>query len=148
MQVQNLVQVNAQVVRITELAEGSVYRRLTEKSSYDKTLEIRYGVVTGIVSNGEVTAVTVMEFSDEYGSTPAPRVFRESDDLALLPCSVEELREVISTQISRQESSISTAQRTLAKEQATLSTMLAIQNGTLTVAPAQIEANRKAEVTA
>lgn len=138
MQIQNLVQVSANIVRITELREGTVYRRLTEKSSYDKTLEIRYGVVTGIVSNGEITAVTVMEFSDEYGGSPAPRVFRESDDLAFLPCSVEEITDVLSTQIERQQHVVDTARSTYTKEVSTLATMKSIFDGTLVLESAPV----------
>ena len=139
MQVSNLVKVDAQVVRVTQLEEGSTYRRVAEKSSYDKTVEIRYGVVTGIVSNGEVTVVTVLEFSDAYGSTPKAVVMTGESDMILIPCPLEEFNDALHAAREVQARALQQAQATVATHEATLELFDKVASGKIAIATAQTE---------
>jgi hypothetical protein len=90
MEIKNIVQTNADIVRVTSLAPDDYYQRL-ETGGYGGP-RMRVGVVTGVHVNGEEVAVTAIEFPTEYGDGgPAHKVFGTDSDVALFPVTQLEL---------------------------------------------------------
>lgn len=129
MKIQNLVQVQADVVRITTLQEGSIYRRITEKSSYDKSATVKYGIVTGIVSDGETTALTAVELPEGWGDAPTPITFSGDSEVVILPCDTPEFLERAELARSRQLREITTAESELLRKRHVLSVLESVVSG-------------------
>lgn len=92
MKTQTLVQDSAQIVRVVTLAEGDIYKRVDNKSTYSEA-KLSFGVVTSIMNNGESVAVTALEVQfDGYNSASVRnRVFTADEDLQLFPATRGEL---------------------------------------------------------
>ena len=91
MQIANIARVQGQVVRIVGLTEGDVYKRLVK--TYADEHVLKYGVVTGIVTDGETMLVTALEFKPSYsGATIENVTFNGQAEVAILPATKEEWR--------------------------------------------------------
>lgn len=92
MQVQQIVRASADVLTITRLAPGNVYKRVDD-TSYTGTPVIKFGVVQDVMNNGEDSAVSALEFTADYsdGVKVAPMVFTGSKPAAIFPAQPEEL---------------------------------------------------------
>ena len=85
MQTQNFVKANATIITITTLEVGNVYVRLEEDSTYNES-QLKYGVVTQVMHNGEDAIITAIERSkSQYGNTIEVniKVFKTADNLKL-----------------------------------------------------------------
>ena len=91
MKTETLVKASATIVTITNLEVGNVYIRMDEDASYNES-QLKYGVVTDILHNGENAAIVAIERSKErYGDgiSVATKVFKTEDELQLYHVSVE-----------------------------------------------------------
>lgn len=92
--VQNMVRNTAEVIQVVELVPGDVYKRL-ETSSYAAP-KLLVGIVTGVLNNGEASAITAVEYATGYsGAETTLKVFTDQDgsSLQLFPASQEEITE-------------------------------------------------------
>lgn len=91
MQVQQLIQASANVITITALTPGDVYKRVTEGYSGDAT--IQFGVVQSVMNNGTDAAVTALEYSPDYqqGVVAKTAVFTGSKPQAIFPATPAEI---------------------------------------------------------
>jgi len=92
MQVQQIIRASADVLTITRLSPGNVYKRVDD-TAYTGTPVVRFGVVQDVVNNGEDSAVTALEFVPDYtdGVKVSPMVFTGSKPAAIFPAQPEEL---------------------------------------------------------
>ena len=75
MQTQQFIRGSAEVVRVTALVKGDVYKRLEEATNYSEA-KMLYGVVTDVLNNGSEAAIQAVEFTPSYGSVESKiRVF-------------------------------------------------------------------------
>lgn len=90
MKTRTLVDQSIEIVRVTSLKPGDVYKRL-EISQYNGDKMV-FGVVEDVVTNGEQVAITTIEAELKYGSAvPVMKVFKADSDLHLFPASVKEV---------------------------------------------------------
>lgn len=136
MEIKNIVQASADVVRVTSLAPEDFYQRL-ETGGYAGP-RMRIGVVTGVLVNGEESAVTAIEFPTEYGDgTPAHKVFAAGSDVALFPVSRLELENHLARALKHAQENRERIQRDLVTADALVETLggLWSNRGELTPAP-------------
>lgn len=88
MQTKQAIQTSANVIRITTITPGDVYKRFDE--SYDD--RVYYGVVKNVHNDGEKTIIEAVEYSYRYSSLEiAYKIMRGEKDYILFPSSPEEL---------------------------------------------------------
>lgn len=87
MQTKTLIEPSAEIVTVTTLKKGDVYRRMHKgTASYDPDV-ILYGVVTEIGHNGTEAFITALEFNPmEYHGKVKIKAFATDSDLALFSC--------------------------------------------------------------
>jgi hypothetical protein len=74
------VKASAQIITITELSEGDVYQRL------DGSSDLRYGLVTQVLNNGEDAVIQALEVkSDYFGPKPEVKTFGTDADVKIFP---------------------------------------------------------------
>lgn len=89
MKTQQIVQSQANVIRVTNVSAGDVYKRF-ENEGYDKGTF--YGIVKNVYNDGEKTIIEALEYKYEFGSiTPKYKTISGTDDVVLFPASPEEL---------------------------------------------------------
>lgn len=91
MQTKNLIQTSANVIRITNLKIGDIYKRYND-SSYDSS--VMYGLVKAINNNGEQTFIEAVEYKKSYSSIDANFVvFGGEKDINIFPATLEEIQD-------------------------------------------------------
>jgi hypothetical protein len=89
MKTQQIVQSQANVIRVTNISAGDVYKRF-ENEGYDKGTY--YGIVKNVYNDGEKTIIESTECKYEYSRiTPKYKTISGTDDVVLFPASVEEM---------------------------------------------------------
>jgi hypothetical protein len=89
-QTTNLVQASADVVRITTLTAGDVYKRF-DTPSYGGP-DLLFGVVQDVLNNGTTVVITAVEYSNQGVSVVAKmKVFGPGTDLALFAATPAEV---------------------------------------------------------
>ena len=90
MQTQSIVQTSANVIRITNLKKGDIYKRFDD-SSYSKSTF--YGIVRNIYNNGDKTFIEATEYKYSYGDITAELyIIRGDNDVAIFPATLEEIQ--------------------------------------------------------
>lgn len=106
METKQLVQASANVIRITHIAKGNIYKRFD--TNYDYTY---YGVVTDVLNDGTNTIITATEYKKSYNSIDVEnRVLRNKNDYILFPATLEELTLEFDSAIKRKRDEIETYQ--------------------------------------
>jgi len=137
MQVQTLIQPQAEIVNIIQLREGDVYKRLQE-GVYGGTDEIKFGVVTGVVNNGTQSAITALEYAASYNSvTVEHKTFSGTKELAIFPANPIEFAEHIDSLLNALDNGIADKERDLAKQRDLRERVAKIKPGELTAAVTQ-----------
>lgn len=138
MQVSNLVRPSALAVRVTEVAEGSVYKRI-DKPAYGEQ-RLVFGVVTDVLHDGQEAAIIAVEFTQgAYANDYAPRVktFSGDTEMLLYPATPEEFQAGMAEAIESQQRTVEAAERDLASKRSILTQMQAA--AARPVAPATTE---------
>lgn len=89
MKTQQAIQASANVIRITTLSAGDVYKRFDE--SYDD--RTYYGVVKNVHNDGEKAIIEAIEYCYKYSDLDVEhKVIRGEKDYILFPSTPEELQ--------------------------------------------------------
>jgi hypothetical protein len=110
MQVKNIVQASAIVVRVSEVHPGDVYKRIDKPSYGDERLV--YGKVMDVLSDGEDAALVTLEFVPvDYSSNiqAVVKTFRGEVDVTLFPATVAEYENALNAAIDAQEKTVMSA---------------------------------------
>jgi hypothetical protein len=114
MQTKTLIKDSAEVVRIVTLEPGDVYKRLV-KAAYAESFTIRIGIVQDVLSNGEQSAITALEFKPSYASvTPEIVVFSGDEDVALFVATPAEVDVFFAEVEAESQRQVSAARKALA----------------------------------
>lgn len=93
MDTKTLVQATANVVRIINLKVGDVYKRVHKPYAGAKS-ELRFGVVTSIMHNGESAAITSIEVEVSYSAvTMHQKLFDTDTEVDIFEADPSEVRE-------------------------------------------------------
>jgi hypothetical protein len=124
MKMNTVIRPSAEVIQITEVTVGAVYKRL-DTPSYGEP-RLLFGVVTDILHNGEEAALVAIEFvPPTYGGSiePTIRTFKGDADVAIYPAQPEEFSLAMQQAIEKQEAVVSEARKSLAAKQGVLDLM-------------------------
>lgn len=112
MQTKSIIQTSANVIRITNLVRGDIYKRFDEKSYSDKVV---YGVVEGVYNNGEQTYIQAVEYKYSYSTLEANiKVIAGTDEVAIFPATLEDIQEEFSRCEERTKEEIEKKKKELA----------------------------------
>lgn len=115
MQTKNLIQTTANVIRITNLKKGDIYKRY-EDSSYSSS--VSYGLVKDIKNSGEETFIEAVEYKKSYSSIDADlKIFSGSKDLNIFPATLEEVTSEFSGVVEKLEKEIRDKQKEIENKQ-------------------------------
>lgn len=116
MKINQLVQTNADIVTITTVKRGDVYKRLDEPSYGGPKL--LFGVVTDVLANGETSVITALEVTASYDTVEViEKVFAGGGEVQLYPAQPEEFTEHRARMIEASERSVATKRRELDRAQ-------------------------------
>lgn len=88
MNVKQAIQSSANVIRVTSVSAGDVYKRFDD--SYDD--RVYYGVVQSVHNDGETAIIEALEYSYKYSSLSIDlKIIRGDKEYKLFPSSPEEL---------------------------------------------------------
>lgn len=83
------IQSTANVIRITSVSAGDVYKRFSDSDYDDK---VYYGVVKAVHNDGEKTIIEAVEYCYKYSDISVDyRVIGGTKDITIFPSSPEEL---------------------------------------------------------
>lgn len=125
MQVQTIIQPSANIVRITSVEVGSVYKRL-DKPTYGEA-RMLFGIVTDVMTDGEESALIAIEFVPPTyisGSVePTLKTFKGDSEVSIYPAQPEEFRVAMEQAMEQQQRSIADARKALGKQEGVLTMM-------------------------
>lgn len=118
MQVHQIIKNSADVLTITRLSPGDVYKRVVDGSAYGDAT-IRFGVVQDVMNNGEDSAVTALEYVSSYdGSASAElKVFTGSKPVAIFPATPGEVESHLDALTTGADRALAKAEDALTKAQ-------------------------------
>lgn len=105
MQTKNIIQTQANVIKITSLVKGNVVK-IIEKE-YSDTYKTCYGVVLDLLNSGTKTFIEILKYEKSYGDIKAEiKTYSGTDDLTLFPATVEDVKAFFSDIIEKLEADI------------------------------------------
>jgi len=114
MEMKNLIQLNANVVRITNFKKGDVFKRIDTR--YSDT-EVKYGVVLDLLNDGKKSFIEALEYKKGYDSVSGEiKVFRGEEDLNIFPCNISEIKEYLESAINSVDKEIEKSKEELQKK--------------------------------
>lgn len=129
MQTKNIIQASANVIRITNLKKGDIYKRYDD-SSYSSG--VYYGVIKDIQNNGEQTFIEAIEYKKSYGSIEADlKIYSGEKDLAIFPATLDEVKEEFSSVVNKLEEEIKDKQNEIIKKQKCIEDTKSLLSGEL-----------------
>lgn len=112
MNVQQAIQTSANVIRVTSVAAGDVYKRFDD--SYDE--RVYYGVVQGVHNDGTNAIIEAIEYCYRYGSLDVEiKVLRGDKDYKMFPSSPEELNTELGDVIAKKQRDIEAKRKEITK---------------------------------
>jgi hypothetical protein len=116
MQTQQIIRTSAEVLTITRLSPGNVYKRVDESGYAGAAL--KFGVVQDVMNNGEDAAVTALEYEADYnaGAKATLRVWTGSQPVAIFPATPEEVTAHLESLRESAEQAVRNAEQDLAKK--------------------------------
>lgn len=119
MDIKQAVQASANVIRITSISAGDVYKRFEEDGYSDDSFKI--GIVQNVHNNGESAIIEAIEYRIKWGGISANyKIIKSGDKDALFPCSPEELAKFSNEAIKHIQDDIKTKEEDLSKSKKTL----------------------------
>lgn len=112
MQTRNLIQAQANVIKITSLVKGNVIKILEKE--YQDTFKTHYGVVIDLLNSGKDSFVTLLTYEKSYGELKAKIVtYSGKTDLNIFPADPQEVKDYFADTIKQVESDVKKKQKEL-----------------------------------
>jgi hypothetical protein len=112
MNVKQAIQSSANVIRVTSVSAGDVYKRFDD--SYDD--RVYYGVVQSVHNDGETAIIEALEYSYRYSSLDINlKVLRGDKEYKLFPSSPEELNTELDDVVENKTREINTKTEEISK---------------------------------
>jgi queuine/archaeosine tRNA-ribosyltransferase len=128
MQTKTLIQMQANVVKITSLKIGNVIK-IMEKE-YADTYKTVYGVVLDMQNNGKETFVTILKYVANYQKIEASiQTYSGTCDLNIFPTTTEEVRKSLHSTIEAIKRKIVDDEKELADKKASLAEAIKFVEG-------------------
>lgn len=112
MNVKQAIQASANVIRVTNVSAGDVYKRFDD--SYDDA--VYYGVVTAVHNDGDTAIIEAMEYRYKYSSLEASlKILRGDKEYKLFPASPEDLNLELDGVVARKQRDIESKKEEIVK---------------------------------
>lgn len=106
MQTKQIIQASANVIRITKLQKGNIYKR------FDDSDYVYYGIVTDVLNDGSNAIITSTEYRKSWSSMDvSQKVIKGEKDYVLFPATLEEMQDEFQSVIGTKEREIQDAQK-------------------------------------
>ena len=127
MKTQQIVQSQANVIRVTNISAGDVYKRF-ETEGYSKGTF--YGIVKAVYNDGEKTIIEANEYQYEYGSIkPSYKTISGTDDIVLFPATPDEMNLDFESAKKSLEQSIEKSLKSIDEDKAKIETLEGLISG-------------------
>lgn len=109
MQTKQIVQSSANVIRITKLVKGDIYKRFEQNSD-----DTYFGIVTDVLNDGINTIITATEYRKSWSSiNVSNKVIRGTQDFILFPATPDDLDVEFQSVIDSKEKEIEQWQKNI-----------------------------------
>ena len=128
MKTANLIQAQANVIKITSLVQGDVVKIL--EKDYGDTFKTFYGVVTDLMNNGENQFITIAMYEKNYGGFITKiKTYSGNSELTIFPATIEEVQSHFTEALKSMQSSIETKRKELLEQESSLQIAKEFVNG-------------------
>jgi hypothetical protein len=111
MQTKQIVQTSANVIRITNIVKGNIYKRFDDNYTW-------YGVVKGVHNDGEKTIIEATEYRNGWSSIEMQdKVIKGDQDFTIFPAELSDFQGEFNGAIGRLEDKIVKAKEEIAKSE-------------------------------
>lgn len=115
METRQVIQASANIIRITNLSKGDVYKRI-EESSYSEP-GVKYGIVMDLLNDGNECFIEVLEYTKSYSTVSCSiKVFSGKKDVAIFPATPEEVKEYLQSSVDSMERDIEEKKKEVEKK--------------------------------
>lgn len=112
MQTKQIIQASANVIRITRLSRGNIYKR------FDDSDYVYYGVVTDVLNDGHNTMITATEYKKSWSSIDvSQKVIKGEKDYVLFPATLEEIQSEFQSVVDSKERDIANYKKNILEAQ-------------------------------
>lgn len=112
MNVKQAIQASANVIRVTNISAGDVYKRFDD--SYDD--RVYYGVVSSVHNDGEEAIIEAVEYSRRYSSLEVDlKILRGDKEYKLFPATPEDLNLELDGAVERKSRDIESKKEEIKK---------------------------------
>lgn len=103
MQTRSVVQASANVIRITNVQKGNIYKR------FDSNDYTYYGVVTGVHNDGVHTIIEATEYRKSWREMQAShKIIKGTEDVAIFPATLDEIKAEFASVVDEKKREIET----------------------------------------
>jgi len=108
MQTKQIIQASANVIRITKLSKGNIYKR------FDDSDYTYYGIVTDVLNDGINAIITSTEYRKSWSSMDvSQKVIKGEKDYVLFPATLEEIESEFQSVIDSKERDIENSKKSI-----------------------------------
>lgn len=116
MQTKQIVQASANVIRITNVQKGNLYKRFDDSGDYTY-----YGIVTDVLNDGINTVITATEYRRSWSSMDVEnKVIRGEKEFVIFPATLEEFQDEFKTVVERKQKDIEDYQQKIIEAEKTI----------------------------
>jgi len=126
MNIQQAIQTSANVVRITSVTAGDMYKRFD--TSYDD--RVYYGIVRSVHNDGKAAIIEAIEYTQQYGNLDVKlRVLTGTKDYQIFPATPEEFAQNFDEIVSKKEREIATKEKEISSLKADIQAIEELAKG-------------------
>jgi hypothetical protein len=112
MQTKNIIQSQANVIKITSLKKGDTLKLI--KKEYSDSYSTYYGVVLDLLNSGTKSFIQILEYEKSYGEVKTKiKTYSGEDDLTVFPATPDEVKDYMSGTVEYLEDEIEKTKKQL-----------------------------------
>lgn len=127
MQTKQIVQASANVIRITNIQKGNIYKRFDDSGDYTY-----FGIVTDVLNDGNNTIITATEYRKSWGDMNVEnKVIRGEKEFVMFPATIEDFQMEFQDVISKKQREIESSEESIKKAEKTIEVTKKLLSGEL-----------------
>jgi len=127
MQTKQIVQASANVIRITNIQKGNIYKRFDESGDYTY-----YGIVTEVLNDGNNAIISATEYRKSYSSMNVEnKVIRGDKEYVIFPATLDDFQIEFQSVIDSKEKEIENSRKSISEAEKTIETTRKLLSGEL-----------------
>ena len=114
MQTKQIIQSSANVIRITNIAKGNIYKRFDDNYTY-------LGVVKSVLNDGEKTIIEATEYRASYSGMEATnKVIKGENDYTIFPATLEDFEQEFTSVVESLKKKIEDSKKSILDNEKTI----------------------------